>query len=231
MKGEEFAKSVRSSNEPICSLAGTQSERKGLASLKMSQDVSSTSELESFWSINKGCPWHVYHLVEPLCFKLLSKPDRQSLQSRAGYRVEQVDLPHLRAIAEPLRLSKESGMGCSKMCRLLVQLGARIARHALHMRKAHAQSTCKLCQCKASQLRTQSGFKFRFFTRPEGKEGLRAISQGKRRRGQDSAGLRWTPLSLEIHWISIGFPLANWSRSSPLEQAGCETSRTARRNG
>jgi hypothetical protein len=25
--------------------------------------------------------------------------------------------------------------------------------------------------------------------------------------------------------------LANWSRSSPLEQAGCETSRTARRNG
>lgn len=190
MKGEEFAKSVRSSNEPICSLAGTQSERKGLASLKMSQDVSSTSELESFWSINKGCPWHVYHLVEPLCFKLLSKPDRQSLQSRAGYRVEQVDLPHLRAIAEPLRLSKESGMGCSKMCRLLVQLGARIARHALHMRKAHAQSTCKLCQCKASQLRTQSGFKFRFFTRPEGKEGLRAISQGKRRRGQDSAGLR-----------------------------------------
>lgn len=65
MKGEEFAKSVRSSNEPICSLAGTQSERKGLASLKMSQDVSSTSELESFWSINKGCPWHVYHLVEP----------------------------------------------------------------------------------------------------------------------------------------------------------------------
>ena len=119
------------------------------------------------------------------CFKVLSKPDRQSLQSRAGYRVEQVDLPHLRAIAEPLRLSKESGMGCSKMCRLLVQLGARIARHALHM-----LCTCKLCQCKASQLRTQSGFKFRFFTRPEGKESLRAISQGKRRRGQDSAGLR-----------------------------------------
>ena len=166
------------------------------------------------------------------CFKLLSKPDRQSLQSRAGYRVEQVDLPHLRAIAEPLRLSKESGMGCSKMCRLLVQLGARIARHALHMLCtcfAHANcASAKLRSFAASQLRTQSGFKFRFFTRPEGKEGLRAISQGKRRRGQDSAGLRWTPLdSAEFRdplWISIGKLVTKLSiRTSRLrDKPNCE---------
>ena len=136
------------------------------------------------------------------CFKLLSKPDRQSLQSRAGYRVEQVDLPHLRAIAEPLRLSKESGMGCSKMCRLLVQLGARIARHALHMlctcfaHALHMLCTCKLCQCKASQLRSFAAshsiwFQVSVFYKARRKRRPTSNFSGKEKK---RPGLRWTPL-------------------------------------
>ena len=92
------------------------------------------------------------------------------MQSRAGYRVKQVDLPHLPAVAEPLRLPKQSGLGCSKMSRLLVQLGresSRIARRTANS-ASHTASV------------------WHGLTRPEGKEGLRTISQRKRRRGQDS---------------------------------------------
>ena len=126
------------------------------------------------------------------CFKLLSKPDRQSLQSRAGYRVEQVDLPHLRAIAEPLRLSKESGMGCSKMCRLLVQLGARIARHALHMLcTCFAHANCASAKLRSFAASHSIWFQVSVFYKARRKRRPTSNFSGKEKK---RPGLRWTPL-------------------------------------
>jgi hypothetical protein len=116
------------------------------------------------------------------------------------------------------------------LCNLAQESQDMLCTCAKHMRKAHAN--CASAKLRSFALNLVSSFGFL-----QGQKEKKAYEQFLREREEeartplDSAGLRWTPLSLEIHWISIGFPLANWSRSSPLEQAGCETSRTARRNG
>ena len=152
----------------------------------------------------------------------------RACKSRAGYRVEQVDLPHLRAIAEPLRLSKESGMGCSKMCRLLVQLGARIARHALHMLcTCFAHANCASAKLRSFAASHSIWFQVSVFYKARRKR--RPTSNFLRERGKeeartplDSAGL---PLdSAEFRdplWISIGKLVTKLSirTSRPARQA------------